>query len=164
MTNCKLYKNLLCFYFILFLSFLSSCGYQSLLNENSKKISIKSFNIEGNKKLAQILKNNLVSSKSRDKSNNLTLNINARKNRSIIHKDSTGKIIEYNLKISFDLTATESVSQKKVLSKTFTLDRNYKASNLYIDTINIEKKIINELIESIATQILTTLSLAYEKK
>ena len=164
MRNCKLYKNLLSFYFILFLSFLSSCGYQSLLNENSKKISIKSFNIEGNKKLAQILKNNLVSSKSRDKSNNLTLNINARKNRSIIHKDSTGKIIEYNLKISFDLTATESVSQKKVLSKTFTLDRNYKASNLYIDTINIEKKIINELIESIATQILTTLSLAYEKK
>ena len=81
-----------------------------------------------------------------------------------MHKDSTGKIIEYNLKISFDLTATESVSQKKVLSKTFTLDRNYKASNLYIDTINIEKKIINELIESIATQILTTLSLAYEKK
>ena len=153
MTNYKLYKNLLCFYFILFLSFLSSCGYQSLLNENLKKISIKSFNIEGNKKLAQILKNNLVSSKSRDKSNNLTLNINARKNRAIIHKDSTGKIIEYNLRISVDLTATESVSQKKVLSKTFTLDRNYKASNLYIDSINIEKKIINELIESIATQI-----------
>ena len=164
MTSCKLYKTLLCFYFILFLIFLSSCGYQSLLNENSKKFGIKSFNIEGNKRLAQILKNNLVSSKSRDKSNNLTLDINARKNRSIIHKDSTGKIIEYNLKISFDLTATESVSQKKVLSKTFTLDRNYKASNLYIDTINIEKKIINELIESIATQILTTLSLAYEKK
>ena len=164
MTSCKLYKTLLCFHFILFLSFLSSCGYQSLLNENSKKISIKSFNIEGNKKLAQILKNNLVSSRSRDKSNNLTLDINARKNRSIVHKDSTGKIIEYNLRISFDLTATESVSQKKVLSKTFTLDRNYKASNLYIDTINIEKKIINELIESIATQILTTLSLAYEKK
>ena len=65
MTNCKLYKNLLCFYFILFLSFLSSCGYQSLLNENSKKISIKSFNIEGNKKLAQILKNNLASSKNK---------------------------------------------------------------------------------------------------
>ena len=164
MTSCKLYKTLLCSFFLLFLSFLSSCGYQSLLNENSKKISIKSFNIEGNKKLAQILKNNLVSSRSRDKSNNLTLDINARKNRSIVHKDSTGKIIEYNLRISFDLTATESVSQKKVLSKTFTLDRNYKASNLYIDTINIEKKIINELIESIATQILTTLSLAYEKK
>ena len=162
MTSCKLYKTLLCFYFILFLSFLSSCGYQSLLNENSKKFGIKSFNIEGNKRLAQILKNNLVSS--RNKSNNLILDINARKNRSITHKDSTGKIIEYNLKISFDLTATESVSQKKVLSKTFTLDRNYKASNLYIDTINIEKKIINELIESIATQILTTLSLAYEKK
>ena len=163
MTSCKLYKALLCFYFILFLSFLSSCGYQSLLNENSKKFSIKSFNIDGNKRLGQILKNHFVSS-TRSKSNNLILDIYARKNRSIMHKDSTGKIIEYNLKISFDLTATESVSQKKVLSKTFTLDRNYKASNLYIDTINIEKKIINELIESIATQILTTLSLAYEKK
>ncbi len=162
MTSCKSYKILLRFYFILFLSFLSSCGYQSLLNENSKKFSIKSFNIEGNKRLGQILKNNLVNS--RNKSNNLILDINARKNRSIAHKDSTGKIIEYNFKISFDLTATESVSQKKVLSKTFTLDSNYKTSDLYIDTINREKKIINELAERIAGQISTDLALAYGKK
>ena len=159
MTSCKLYKTLLCFHFILFLSFLSSCGYQSLLNENSKKFGIKSFNIEGNKRLGQILKNNLVSSK--NKSDNLILDVNARKNRSIAHKDSSGKIIEYNFKISFDLTATESVSQKKVLSKTFTLDSNYKTSDLYIDTINREKKIINELTERIAAQILTDLALVY---
>jgi hypothetical protein len=159
MTSCKLYKILFCFCFILFLSFLSSCGYQPL---NSKKFGIKSFNIEGNKRLAQILKNNLVSSK--NKSNNLILDINARKNRSIAHKDSAGKIIEYNLKISFDLTATESVGQKKVLSKTFTLDGNYRASDLYMDTLNHEKKIINELIEAIATQILTDLNLIYGEK
>ena len=162
MTNCKLYKTLLCFYFILFLSFLSSCGYQPLLNESSKKFSIKSFNIEGNKRLAQILKNNLVSSK--NKSNNLILNINARKNKSIIHKDLTGKIIEYNLKISFDLTATESISRKKILSKTFSLDNNYKASDLYSDTISREKKIIYTLTESIASQILADLSLVYGEK
>ena len=162
MTSCKLYKTLLCFYFILFLSFLSSCGYQSLLNENSKKFGIISFNIEGNKRLAQILKNNLVGS--RNKSNNLILDINARKNRSIAHKDSTGKIIEYNLKISFDLTATENVSRRKVLTKTFTLNDNYKASDLYLNTLNREKKIINELIETIATQILTDLSLGYGEK
>ena len=162
MTSHKLYKTLLCFYFILFLSFLSSCGYQSLLNENSKKFGIKSFNIEGNKRLAQILKNNLVSPK--NKSNNLILNINAKKNRSISHKDSAGKITEYNLKISFDLTAIESVDRRKVLSKTFTLNGNYKASDLYTDTINREKKMINELTETIATQILTDLSLAYGEK
>ena len=162
MTNCKIYKALLCFYFILFLSFLSSCGYQSLLNENSKKFNIKDFNIEGNTRLAQILKNNLVSLG--NKSNNLILNIYAKKNRSVVHKDSAGKIIEYNLKISFDLTATESVSRKKILSKTFTLDSNYKASDLYLDTLNREKKIINELTEIIAAQILTDLSLTYGKK
>ena len=159
MTSCKLYKILFCFCFILFLSFLSSCGYQPL---NSKKFGIKSFNIEGNKRLAQILKNHFVSS--RNKSNNLILDINARKNRSIVHKDSTGKITEYNLQISFDLIATETVSRKKVLSKTFTLDGNYKASDLYLDTLNREKKIANELIEAMATQILTALSLAYEEK
>jgi outer membrane lipopolysaccharide assembly protein LptE/RlpB len=162
MTSCKLYKTLLCFYLILFLSFLSSCGYQSLLNENSKKFGIKSFNIEGNKRLAQILKNNLVSSK--NKSNNLILDINARKNRSIAHKDLSGKIIEYNLKISFDLIATESVSRKKILSKTFTLNSNYKASDLYSNTLNHEKKIINQLTEAIAAQILIDLSLAYGEK
>jgi len=159
MTSCKLYKILFCFCFILFLSFLSSCGYQPL---NSKKFGIKSFNIEGNKRLAQILKNNLVSSK--NKSNNLILDINARKNRSIAHKDLSGKIIEYNLKISFDLIATESVSRKKILSKTFTLNSNYKASDLYSNTLNHEKKIINQLTEAIAAQILIDLSLAYGEK
>ena len=162
MTSCKLYKTLLCFYFILFLSFLSSCGYQSLLNENSKKFGIKGFNIEGNKRLAQILKNNLIAPK--NESNNLILDIYAGKNRSIVHKDSTGKITEYNLKINFDLTAIESISRRKILSKTFTLDRNYKASDLYLDTLSREKKLINELTETIATQILTNLSLAYGKK
>jgi hypothetical protein len=132
------------------------------LNENSKKFGIKSFNIEGNKRLAQILKNNLVSSK--NKSNNLILDINARKNRSIAHKDLSGKIIKYNLKISFDLIATESVSRKKILSKTFTLNSNYKASDLYSNTLNHEKKIINQLTEAIAAQILIDLSLAYGEK
>ena len=140
MTNCKLYKTLLCFYFILFLSFLSSCGYQSLLNENSKKFGIKSFNIGGNKRLAQILKNNLVGPK--NKSNNLILDINAKKNRSIVHKDSAGKIIEYNLKISFDLTAIESVSRIQVLSKTFnyhfSLYAKLRSVNIWaaIDSVN----------------------------
>jgi hypothetical protein len=132
------------------------------LNENSKKFGIKSFNIEGNKRLAYILKNHFVSSK--NKSNNLILDINARKNRSIVHKDSTGKITEYNLQISFDLIATESVSRREVLSKTFTLGGNYKAADLYSDTLNREKKIINELIEVIAAQILIDLSLAYKEK
>ncbi len=76
----------------------------------------------------------------------------------------TGKIIEYNLKISFDLTATESISRKKILSKTFSLDNNYKASDLYSDTISREKKIIYTLTESIASQILADLSLVYGEK
>jgi len=58
----------------------------------------------------------------------------------------------------------KSVGQKKVLSKTFTLDGNYRASDLYMDTLNHEKKIINELIEAIATQILTDLNLIYGEK
>ena len=56
------------------------------------------------------------------------------------------------------------ILEKKILSKTFALDGNYKASDLYLDTLNREKKIINELTETIASQILTDLSLAYEKK
>ena len=62
------------------------------------------------------------------------------------------------------MTATESISRKQVLSKTFALEGNYKASDLYLDTLNREKKVIDELIESIATQILTDLSLAYGEK
>ncbi len=59
------------------------------------------------------------------------------------------------------MTAIESVSRRKILSKTFALSSNYKASDLYLDTLNREKKIINNLTETIAAQILTDLGLAY---
>ena len=80
------------------------------------------------------------------------------------HDVNLKQYANFNLQISFDLTAIESVNRRKVLSKTFSISGSYKASDLYSNTLNREKKIINELTERIATQILTDLNLAYGEK
>ena len=40
--------------------FIWGCGYQPILNEENQKFSISQFNLEGNKRLSGLLKNNLI--------------------------------------------------------------------------------------------------------
>ena len=63
------------FLFVLFL--LSNCGYQPLFNKEAQSFSISNFNLEGNKRLGGLLKNNLITVK-KDQ-NKLTLSINSKK-------------------------------------------------------------------------------------
>ena len=60
MKNFKLNKI---FFLIIVINLLLSCGYQPILNKDNQNFSISKFNLEGNKRLGGLLKNNLISTK-----------------------------------------------------------------------------------------------------
>ena len=148
----------------LFLSFfiLESCGYKPLLNEKYKQFNIEKYKVSGDKRIAQILINNLGTSKKG--SNNLFINVNAKKDRTISNKSTSGKILEYKMSLTFNITVKELIDEKTVLSKKFYEESKYKAATLYLDTLNTEKKIIDSLAEIIANRLLNELSLIYREK
>ena len=51
------------FVFIITSYFIWGCGYQPILNEENQKFYISQFNLEGNKRLSGLLKNNLIVAK-----------------------------------------------------------------------------------------------------
>ena len=159
MKNFKFYKI---FLFIIIFNFLSSCGYQPLFDIKNQKFTIKKFELEGNKRLGSLLKNNLITSSK--EGNNLTITIKATKKNLIANKSDTGKVLEYSVNINFEITATEYEKNEIVLSGVYSKEQNYVAAEVHLDTLNSEKKAIENMIEAIANEILISLTSVYQNK
>ncbi len=146
---------------LILLNFLMGCGYQPLLDEKQRRYSIESFivNDEGDVRLGQILVNSIGASKS--DFNKLSLNIKAKKDRSVSGKSSAGKVLEYTIDLTFDLVAVDTLTQNVVLKKVYKNSNSYKKSNVYLDTLNNEKKITKNLTVNIAEQVVSDLTLLY---
>ena len=146
MKNSKLNKI---FIFAVCINLLLSCGYQPILNKDNQNFSISKFNLEGNKRIAGLLRNNLISA--RNASNVIELDIKSEKKTAVSNKNQSGKILTYSITLTFEIAASNN---KNVLfTKVFTKSQNYSASDVHSDTLNNEKKVVESLIESIASEL-----------
>ena len=146
MKNFKLNKI---FIFAVSINLLLSCGYQPILNKDNQTFSISKFNLEGNKRIAGLLKNNLISAK--NAANVIELDIKSEKKTAVSNKNQSGKILTYSITLTFEVAASDN---KNVLfTKVFTKSQNYSASDVHSDTLNNEKKVVESLIESIASEL-----------
>ncbi len=155
----KLNKTL---FFLLTFCLLLSCGYQSILNKENQRFSITTFVLEGNKRLSGILKNNLITTKKRE--NNLTLTIKTTKKNKISNKSETGKVLQYAVSVNFEITAVNNRDQAIILAQVYSKKQNYAASSVHLDTLNNERKVVENMIESVANEILIELSSTYQEK
>ena len=132
------------FFFFIILMLISSCNYKPLFNENRlSNLTFKSIETSGDKKIAQIMVNKL----------------NIIKNKDVSNKSSSGKVLEYSIALNYKIEAKEFLTGKVIYSKTISNSKNYKSSSLYSDTINSEKKIIENISNLVATQIINELNL-----
>ena len=146
MKNFKLNKI---FFFTIIINLLLSCGYQPILNKDNQNFSISKFNLEGNKRIAGLLKNNLISVK--NSVNEIELNIKSEKRTAVSNKSPSGKILIYSVTLTFEIAASDN--NNVLFTKVFTKSQNYSASDVHSDTLNNEKKVVESLIESIASEI-----------
>ena len=138
--------------------FIWSCGYRPILNEENQKFSISQFNLEGNKRLGGLLKNNLIVVK--ENKNSLVLDIKSEKKTVVANKSQTGKVLSYALTLSFEISASKN--KDIIYSKVFTKTQNYNAADVHSGTLNNEKKLVETLIESIANDLLIELNSIYQ--
>ena len=138
--------------------FIWGCGYQPILNEENQKFSISQFNLEGNKRLGGLLKNNLIVVKKNK--NSLVLDIKSEKKTVVANKSRTGKVLSYALTLNFEISASKN--KDIIYSKVFTKTQNYNAADVHSGTLNNEKKLVETLIESIANDLLIELNSIYQ--
>ena len=154
-----IHKFLKIFFVFCISSLILGCGYQPLLSGKYQKFSIDNFDITGDKKLGRTLANKFNQIKSTE--NALTLKINSTKKRDISSKSATGSTTEYNLKIIFDIQAISNSNNKEIFSKTFSESTTFKASTLHVDTLNREKKIVEDIVSTIEEDLMRQLNLIY---
>ena len=143
------FKQFISFLIILSAVLLWGWGYQPLLNKENQKFTISKFYLEGNKRLGGLLKNNLISVKKADRAFDLTIKSN--KKTSIANKSLSGKVLNYSLTLDIEISASEN--NNVIFSKVFTKTQDFSASDVHSDTLNNEKKLVDTLIESIASEL-----------
>ena len=137
------------FIFAAVINLLLGCGYQPILNKDNQDFSVSKFNLEGNKRIAGLLKNNLISTK--NALNVIELNIKSEKKTAVSNKSQSGKVLTYSVTLTFEVTASDN--ENILYNKVYTKSQNYYAADVHSDTLNNEKKVVESLIESIASEL-----------
>ena len=135
---------------IILLIGISSCGY-SRLNGQSNELKFNTIEINGDKRLANILKNKLTLLSKTESKNTYDLSINLTYSKASKIKDATGKTTRFNLVLNGDLKLTNN--KKVVYNKMFTVGNDYDVSKNHSDTIRNEKNSMQNNVDALSEEI-----------
>ena len=139
----------------IFLFIITACGYNVIDQNYSKKINIVETNITGDKRIAYLIRNKFFKSeKIDDKSVKLDLII--KKIKQIEEKNISNEITKYKVVISVKVNFYLIEDSK---SGEFLVSTNgiYSVSERYSETLNSEKTLIKNIVNSISDKIVETL-------
>ena len=157
-------KKIFCpiFSLILFV-FINGCaGYEPIFGSTNLQFKIADYSIEGNKILGNKIYSKLYSlSKSKTDDQNLRsidLVIKVSKDKNATAKDNAGKILEYKITLNTDIKVTDFITKDKILNQIFTSSLTYKVQDNYSDTVNLENKSIEDLLNKTYQELVVRLA------
>jgi len=137
-------------------------GYKPIFSTTDIKFKIVDKEIKGDKLLGNKLFSKLdVLSKTKnneEKIKNIVLILDVSKTKSPTSKDSSGKILEYKINLNTNVEAKDHVTNKNILKQNFNSSSSYKIQSKYSDTLTLEGKTINDLVNKTYQDILFNLS------
>jgi len=156
-------KNNYLIFPIFFLILVSACvGYEPIFKSSNVQFKISEYSIEGDKILGNKIYsklNNLSKSQKNDpNSRSISIIINTTKNKKEASKDSTGKILEYKITLNTKIEIKDYQTNSQILNQTFTSSIIYKMQDQYSDSVKLENKSVNDLIEKTYQEIIVRIS------
>mgnify|MGYP001472771104 FL=1 len=145
------------------LIFISECaGYKPIFGSTNIQFDIADYSIKGDKIIGKKIYSRLHRlSKSEKNDQNITsvkFLIDTLKNKEATAKDNVGKILEYKITIKTKIITTDFITDEKILNQTFISSLTYKVQDQHSDTIKLENKSVENLINKIFQEILIKLS------
>tara|TARA_B100001123_G_C14926309_1_gene873862 strand:- start:280 stop:765 length:486 start_codon:yes stop_codon:yes gene_type:complete len=146
---------------LILIIFTAACtGYKPIFNTSSLMLEIKKHTIEGDQKLGEIMYlklSNLLKSRSKESKKNINLFIDISKNKEQTVKDKSGKILEYKITLNTIVIVKNYETNNLIFSKNFSNSLNYKVQSEYSESISVENKTIDNLINQTYQELLVTL-------
>ncbi len=152
-------KNIQFFLLLILVISLNSCGFNVINKSEINNFSIKQINTDGNKRIGQKIKNNLLPFSKKNSINNLVIDINSKKIKTIKEKNIKNEIVKYQ--INLDITVSfKSLEDSSInIVKNFSVNGDYSVGKIHSTSINNEKKLIDNLIENLSKMILNEMTL-----
>ena len=147
---------------IILLNLIYACaGYKPIFSTNIQ-FEIANYSIKSNKKLGKQIYSKLYSLTKSNKKNtdtqSIDIIIDVTKNKIPTVKSSTGKILEYRILLSSNIIIKDYLTDDKILNQNFSYSSVYKVQDQYSETITLENKTINNLINKTYENLLIKLS------
>ena len=156
-------KNIKIISIVVFLILLSSCGFKPINQKNGNLINFRNIKVTGEQRIAYALKNNLLVISNNNSQNNYDAEIKIIKKKNSKIKNSSGKIIRYELSITVSLELTNLDDNIKI-NKSFVRSGDYNVDVIHSDTINNEKNLTKNIIQQISDDAVNFISLSIRKK
>ena len=141
---------------------LNSCaGYKPIFS-SPFQFKIADYSIEGEKRLGnQIYLKLLNLTKTNENQDNLVevnlkIKTSIKKNATI--KDSTGKILEYKITLNSDVKVDNYLLEENILNHNFIMSSSYKVQDQHSETLKLENKSLENLINKTYQDLLIKLS------
>ena len=148
--------------FILMVLINGCSGYEPIFGSRNLQFEIADYSIEGNKILGNKIYSRLYSlSKSKKDDINLRsvdLVIKVSKDKSATTKNSSGKILGYKITLNTDIKVTDFITKDKILDQIFISSLTYKVQNKYSDTVNLEHKSVEDLVNKTYQELIIRLA------
>ena len=143
--------------------FINGCaGYEPIFSSTNLQFKIANFSIEGNKILGNKIYSKLygISKSTKDDQNvkHIDLLIKVSKDNNATSKNSAGKILEYKITLNTKVEIKDFVTDNEILDETIISSLTYKVQDQYSDTVNLENRSIETLINNTYQKLLTKLS------
>ena len=142
---------------ILLFFILANCGFEPIYSSKKSNFNIGEIKITNKNKFNSIIKYNLKNISNNESQNKFDLIINSEKKRIISSKDAKGnpQLLTMIISVEVQIVKDNVIKNKKSFSENFSYSNNSNKFSLAQYEKDIEKNLINKIIENINTYLLS---------
>ena len=142
---------------ILLFFILANCGFEPIYSSKKSNFNIGEIKITNKNKFNSIIKNNLKNISNNESQNKFDLIINSEKKRIISSKDAKGnpQLLTMIISVEVQIIKDNVIKNKKIFSQDFSYSNTSNKFSLTQYEKDIEKNLINKIIENINTYLLS---------
>jgi len=150
------------FSFILLILINECTGYKPIFGSSNLQFKIADYTIEGNKVLGKKIYAKLYSisqsSENDQNARSVDFFINVSKDKNASVKNSAGIILEYKITLNSEIKVKDFITDDQILNQTFTFSLTYDVQNQQSDTVKLENRSIEAMIDKTYQELLIKLS------
>ena len=152
--------------FFIFICLNACTGYKPIYSSSNVHFTIADYSIKGDKKLGNQIYSKLLNISRYNKDNptaqSIKISIETSKEKIATVKNTAGKIIEYKINLNAFINVEDYLTDKSLLNQNLNYSSSYKVQKLNSETVILEKKttenLVNQIYENLLIRITENIS------